>query len=60
MGREIQEWELMYTHGGFMLMYGKTNIVKLKKNKIKKPNIQKMKKKVYFILKTSFTKDTLH
>ena len=59
-GRGVQEWEFMYTHGGFMLMYGKTNIVKLKKNKIKKPNIQKMKKKVYFILKTSFTKDTLH
>ena len=26
-GRGVQEWELMYTHGGFMLMYGKTNIV---------------------------------
>ena len=26
-GRGIQEWELMYTHGGFMLMYGKTNTV---------------------------------
>ena len=31
MGREVgggvQEWELMYTRGGFMLMYGKTNAV---------------------------------
>ena len=24
-GRGVQEWELMYTRGGFMLMYGKTN-----------------------------------
>ena len=23
----VQEWELMYTRGGFMLMYGKTNTV---------------------------------
>ena len=26
-GREVQEWELMYTRGGFMLMDGKTNTV---------------------------------
>ena len=26
-GRGVQEWELMYTHGGFMLMYGTTNTV---------------------------------
>ena len=26
-GRGIQEGELMYTSGGFMLMYGKTNTV---------------------------------
>ena len=26
-GRGIQEWELMYTHGGSMLLYGKTNTV---------------------------------
>ena len=26
-GSGVQEWELMYTHGGFMLMYGKTNTV---------------------------------
>ena len=25
--RGVQEWELMYTPGGFMLMYGKTNTV---------------------------------
>ena len=25
--RGVQDWELMYTHGGFMLMYGKTNTV---------------------------------
>ena len=26
-GREVQDLELVYTHGGFMLMYGKTNTV---------------------------------
>ena len=26
-GRGIQDWEHMYTHGGFMLMYGKTNTI---------------------------------
>ena len=26
-GRGVQEWELMYTRGGFMSMYGKTNTV---------------------------------
>ena len=26
-GRGIQDWELVYTHGGFMSMYGKTNTV---------------------------------
>ena len=25
--RGVQDWELMYTRGGFMLMYGKTNRV---------------------------------
>ena len=25
--RGVQEWELMYTRGGFMLMYSKTNTV---------------------------------
>ena len=24
-GRGVQDWELMYTRGRFMLMYGKTN-----------------------------------
>ena len=23
----VQDWEHMYTHGGFMLMYGKTNTI---------------------------------
>ena len=26
-GRGVQDWELMYIHGGFMSMYGKTNTV---------------------------------
>ena len=26
-GRRVQVWELMYTRGGFMSMYGKTNTV---------------------------------
>ena len=26
-GRGVRDWELMYTHGRFMLMYGKTNTV---------------------------------
>ena len=26
-GRGVQDWELMYTSGGFMSMYGKTNTV---------------------------------
>ena len=26
-GRGVQEWECMYTRGGFMLMYGKANTV---------------------------------
>ena len=26
-GRGVQDWELMYTCGGFMLMYGKINTV---------------------------------
>ena len=24
-GRGVQDWDLMYTRGGFMSMYGKTN-----------------------------------
>jgi len=31
-GRAVQDWEHMYTRGGFMLMYGKTN-TKTKKKK---------------------------
>ena len=26
-GRGVHVWELMYTHGGFMSMYGNTNTV---------------------------------
>ena len=26
-GRGVQDWELMYTRGGLMSMYGKTNTV---------------------------------
>ena len=26
-GRGVQDWELMYTRGGFMSMYGKTNTI---------------------------------
>ena len=26
-GRGAQDWEHMYTHGGCMLMYGKTNAI---------------------------------
>ena len=26
-GREIQDWEHVYTRGGFMLMYGKTHTI---------------------------------
>ena len=27
MVREVQDWEQVYTRGGFMLMYGKTNTI---------------------------------
>ena len=26
-GRGVHDWELMYTRGGYMLMYGKTNTI---------------------------------
>ena len=26
-GRGVQDWEHLYTHGGFTLMYGKTNTI---------------------------------
>ena len=32
-GRGVQDGEHMYTHGGFMLMYGKTNTIFKKKKK---------------------------
>ena len=32
-GSGVQDWELMYTHGRFMLMYGKTNTILLSKIK---------------------------
>ena len=33
-GKGVQDWEHVYTRGGFMLMYGKTNTILLsKKNK---------------------------
>ena len=31
--RGVHVWEHMYTHGGFMSMYGKTNTVLQSKNK---------------------------
>ena len=38
-GRGIQDGEHVYTHGGFMLMYGKTNTILLsKKKKLKSTN----------------------
>ena len=30
-GRGVQDGEHVYTHGGFMLMYGKTNTIKKRK-----------------------------
>ena len=39
-GRRVQDGEHVYTCGGFILIYGKTNIVKLKnKIKLKKKNV---------------------
>ena len=35
-GRGVEDWEHVYTHGGFILMYGKTNtVLQSKKKKIK-------------------------
>ena len=43
-GRGVQDWEHMYTRGGFMLMYGKTiQYCKVKKKKKDKP-LWKMQK----------------
>ena len=44
-GRGVQDMEHMYTHGGFMSMYGKTNT----KNK-KKRKLPKKKKSIYQII----------
>ena len=35
-GRRVQDWEHVHTHGGFMLMYGKTQYCKVKSSKKKK------------------------
>ena len=44
-GRRVQDGEHVYTCGGFMLIYGKTNIVKLKKKVKKNKNKIHLKKK---------------
>ena len=38
-GRGIQDWELVYTRGGFMSMYGKTNTLLQSKIKLKKKTL---------------------
>ena len=38
--KTVSQWELMYTRGRFMLMYGKTNTV-LSSKKIKKQSVLK-------------------
>ena len=38
-GRGVQNWELMYTRGGFMLMFGKNHYNVSNKNKLKKKNL---------------------
>ena len=44
-GRRVQDGEHMYTCGGFILIFGKTNTVMVKfKNKIKLKKINKNKK----------------
>ena len=48
-GRAVQDWEHMYTRGGFMLMYGKTN-TKTKKKKIGSTKKFKDMKKYLFML----------
>ena len=46
-GRGVQDWEHMYTCGGFMLMYGKTNTIQSsKKNKLIKIKKKKQQKKI--------------
>ena len=57
-GRGVQDGEHVYNHGGFMLMYGKTNtiynIVKLKKKKKLKKQIKKKKSKQNFHMNQQF------
>ena len=44
-GRGVQGWELMYTCGGFMSMYGKTNtVLQSKKIKIKNKRLNRVLK----------------
>ena len=38
-GRGVQDWEHVYTRGGFMWMYGKTNTVLQSKIKLKKKKL---------------------
>ena len=40
-GSGVQDWELMYTRGRFMLIYGKTNTVLQSKIKLKKKTERK-------------------
>ena len=43
-GRGIQDWELIYTHSGFMSMYGKNQYSIVEQNKLK-IKFEKKKKK---------------
>ena len=45
-GRGVQDWEHVYTCGGFMLMYGKTNTI-LKSKKKKKKKVKECCEKPY-------------
>ena len=47
-GKGVQDVEHMYTHGGFMSMYGKINTKKKKKKK--RRNYKKKKKSIYQII----------
>ena len=48
-GRAVQDWEHMYTRGGFMLMYGKTNTKKKRIGSTKK--FKDMKKYPFMLIK---------
>ena len=43
-GGGVQDWEHVYTCGGFMLMYGKTNTILYSKKKKKNHNKKNKKK----------------